>query len=239
MRYRASDQLGIVDRGVAYLTNYGGGVYVDPWMITAQDVVTGDILWTKSTASNVDRILPVLASGDTLYVQHGQAIEAWDRATGDLRWSRTSTNQVTPLAATPGAVYLRWQNGDRHGIVRWGASDGRTNWRIHTPATDTPFVFTPSAVYESGPNFLAAWSASSGSILWKRKGFFWSYLGQPVYAGGVLWAFQQGSLESYDAANGDELLSESIAAPGPITVAGGRVFIGSTDGRVFIYQLPT
>ena len=60
----------------------------------------------------------------------------------------------------------------------------------------------------------------------------WSDLEQPVYAGGVLWA-SHGTLEAYNAGNGRWLLSETTAPPGPITVAQGRVFVGSPDGRVF------
>src|SRR5262245_15069239 len=236
----AADQLGIVDRGVGYFTNYGGGVYQDPWLITAQDLATEKILWQKTSASAGDVTLPVLASGGTLYVEHNQAIGAWDVATGDLRWSRTPVQNVTPLAATAGALYVRWQDGALHGIARWGASDGATDWRIRTPATDTTFAFTPQTLYETGPDFLAARSATNGRILWERSGFFWSDLGQPVYAAGVVWAFQQaGGLEAYNARNGNEVAYVSTAPPGPITVAKGHVFIASPDGRVFIYQLPS
>jgi hypothetical protein len=239
IRYRAVAQPGFVHAGVAYLTNYGDGVYMDPWFVAAQNVATGRVLWKKFSTSYSDTLLPVLAAGHTLYVQHGQAIEAWDTATGDLRWSRTPTDQLTPLAATPDALYLRWQNGTNHGLVRWGASDGVTDWRIKTPATDTAFVFTPSTVYEAGPHFLAGRWTGSGSLLWKQTGAAWTGLGQPVYAGGVLWAFQQGSLNAYEAVGGTPLVSESPPTPGPITVAEGHVFVGSSDGRAFIYALPT
>jgi outer membrane protein assembly factor BamB len=239
VRYYAADQLGLVHRGVAYLTNYGDSAYQDPWRIDAQDVATGDVLWTKSTASFADRMVPELASGDTLYVDHNGAIEAWNAATGHLRWSRTRAANVTPFAATPDALYIRWQNGDRHGITRWGAADGRTDWRIQTPEVSTPFALTPDTIYESGPDFLAARSATDGSLLWKRSGLFWSGLGQIVYAAGVVWARQQyNGLEGYNAANGRELVSDG-APPGPVTVAEGRVFVGSPDGRVFIYQIPS
>src|SRR3954447_3588164 len=236
----AADQLGIVDRGVGYFTNYGGGVYQEPWYVTAQDLATKNILWQKTSSSTTDVTVPVLAAGATLYVQHNQSIEAWDKTTGDVRWSRTPNEHVTPFAATPGAIYVRWQNGDLHGIGRWDASDGSTDWRIRTPAIDTPFALTPRVVYETGPDFLAARSATDGKLLWERSGFSWANLAQPVYAAGVVWAFQQaGGLEAYNARNGNEVAYAPSAPPGPIAVAEGHVFIASPDGRVFIYQLPS
>src|SRR5207244_1833444 len=80
LRYDASGFLGLVDQGTAYLTNRGGVVYGYPWTITASDVATGQTEWQISTASNSDVEYPLLVAGDTLYVKHGDAIEALDTA---------------------------------------------------------------------------------------------------------------------------------------------------------------
>jgi hypothetical protein len=234
----AADQLGIVHRGVAYLTNYGGGVYLEPYSITAMDVATRDVLWNVATASHDESLSPLLAIGDTLYVRHQTATEAWDTATGTVRWSTTPSKRTfTPRAATPDALYLRWQQGDLHGIARWDAADGSHEWHIRTPDTSTPFSFSRRAFYETGPDFLAARSATDGSLLWKRSGYPWNGLGQPVFAAGVVWA-NDGFLEAFNASNGRRLLSDARIPPGTFSVAQGRVFVPTPDGRVFIFQLP-
>src|SRR3954453_414040 len=119
----AADQLGIVDRGGGYFTNYGGGVYQEPWYVTAQDLATKNVLWQKTSSSTIDVTVPVLAAGATLYVQPNHSMGAWDKTTGDVRWSRTPNEHVAPFAAPQHPVPVRWQIGHRHGGRIEGASD--------------------------------------------------------------------------------------------------------------------
>src|SRR5262245_56125254 len=126
-KYLAADYFGIVDRGVGFLTS-GPDFSADGIEVTATDMATGDVMWQLPGLPTGPLGRPVLAAGNTLYIQRGSVIEARDADTGVFRWSRTTTRTVTPLAAVPGALYVRWQDGSQHGVARWSPTNGAADW---------------------------------------------------------------------------------------------------------------
>jgi hypothetical protein len=231
MRYVAADYFGFVSNGVAYLTS-GPADSADGIEVTAMNVATGDVLWQLPGSATGPLGRPLLAAGNTVYVQRGPVIEARDADTGAFRWSRTTTRTVSPLAAVPAALYVRWQDGSRHGIARWRPTTGVADWSM---ATDGSFAFTPKTIYQTrSTGSLVARDSHSGAVVWSRSGSDWSGLGQPVYADHVIWAMSGSVLNAFDASNGDPIFSEDIAASTVFAVAEGHVFVPSPDGRLFI-----
>jgi hypothetical protein len=227
----AKDYFGFTHRGVAYLTS-GPGESADGIEVKAMRVATRKVLWTLPGASTGPLGRPLLAAGNTLYIQRGTTIEARAADTGALLWDRTPTRAVTPLAAIGDALYVRWQDGTKQGIARWRASDAGTDWSV---ATQGSFAFTPHVIYQSGPaDELRARSADTGSVLWDRSGFQFDSIQQPVYADGVIWSMEESNLVAFDASNGDQLGFWYLAPATTLAVAEGHVFVPSPDGRLFI-----
>jgi outer membrane protein assembly factor BamB len=234
-RYHAVGYLGVVDHHTAFLSNNSGQDLIDKNEVTATDVTTGDVVWTKQTPDGEPWGDPVLASQGVLYVTRGDAIEAWDETTGDLLWSRTPARTTVPLAAAWDSLIVRWTDGDRSGIARWDPTDGHTVWQLRGDADDR-IALTPGEIYRTGPDFLESRRVRDGALVWHRTGPAWSGQGQPSFAGGVIWTMANDDLVAFDATDGDQLQAIRLAPAAPIAIALGRVFVPTPDGRVFIVR---
>jgi hypothetical protein len=232
----AKDYFGFTHRGVAYLTS-GPAESADGIEVKAMRVATRKVLWTLPGAPTGPLGRPLLAAGNTLYIQRGTTIEARGADTGALLWDRTPTRSVTPLAAVGDALYVRWDDGTKRGIARWRASDAGTDWSVGTQGS---FAFTPHVIYQSGPaDELRARSTDSGKVLWDRTGFQFDSIQQPVYADGVIWAMEGPDIVAFDASTGDQLGFWYLAPATTFAVAEGHVFVPSPDGRLFILSPKT
>ncbi len=145
-------------------------------------------------------------------------VYAFDRAnlSGGPLWQR----QIAIGGDTP-------ENGD--GSVSSAAFDGM---RLHVAGGNTTIGAT------SYPGSVRALDPATGAILWE-KGVSGMVLAAQAYANGVVVDAAGAALEVRDAANGNLLYSYATGGQifGAPTISNGRIFVGSTDGKIYAFGL--
>ncbi len=201
---------------------------------------------------------PVIA-GNLVLVQNdqhkGSFLAAYDLATGNEVWR--STREDMPSWATPLVV----RSGDRSIVVtnsptRIRAHDLQTGRELWSFADGTQ-VKVPSPVLSGSnviitggyaPSSRPTWSiplAASGTVAAERLA--WTiergspYTSTPLVYDGILYMVTDaGILSAYDPATGARIYQQRLAAGAGISAspvaAGGRIYLASEDGDVFVVR---
>ena len=191
--------------------------------VLAANIETGDTVW-----KTVRKELPSWGTPTVYPAQDGRPAElitnasnfirGYDPDTGVERWRLGGSSKIT--APTP--VFTR-------GVIVVGS--GR--------APEGPlFAIKPGA---AGDITLGPSQTSNGQVLWHktRRG---PYMPTPLIHEGLLYVLaNQGLLDAYDLRSGDEIYRQRIPHEGsgfsasPV-LAGGRLYLSSEDGDVFVIR---
>ena len=191
--------------------------------VLAADIRTGDTVW-----KTVRKELPSWGTPTVYPAQGGRPAElvtnasnyirGYDPDSGAERWRLGGSSKIT--APTP--VFTR------DAII---VASGR--------APERPiFAIRPGA---KGDITLAAGQSSSSQVLWSKTGRG-SYMPTPLIYQGILYVLaNQGLLDAYDLASGEEIYRQRVPHEGsgfsasPVA-AGGRLYLSSEDGDIFIVR---
>jgi outer membrane protein assembly factor BamB len=191
--------------------------------VLAADIDTGATVW-KTVRSE----LPSWGTPTVYPAQDGRPAElvtnasnfirGYDPDTGVERWRLGGSSKIT--APTP--VFTR-------GVIV--VASGR--------APERPvFAIKPGA---AGDITLRAGDSSNAHVLWSKTGRG-SYMPTPLIHDGVLYVLaNQGLLDAYDLRSGEEVYRQRIPHEGsgfsasPV-LAGGRLYLSSEDGDIFVIR---
>lgn len=217
---------------VVYAGTEGGGVFA----LSPSD---GRTLWSMDVGSSVSRS-PSYADAILYIGTNGGTLLAIDVATQSVRWSVTlAPGEVGTPAVSGGRVYVGTGlrgDGPDHPLVALDARDGRVLWTFFAPGGEQVHLgaIAYGRVYAAAENgFLYALDPETGNELWaSRVGGVLATLatvaGDVVYVG-----TKDRSTHAIDAETGRELWFVDVAGePTMAAVLDGRVFVGTTLGRV-------
>lgn len=209
---------------------------------------SGALLWRTDPAARFDRGSGasgggLAAEGDRLFVNsaYGEVV-ALDAASGAVLWRQRldAAAQGAPAVAD-GVVYVSGSDGWAWAI---DAGDGKVIWQVAgTPGSSgylggaAPAVGDRSVIFPSAAGDLTAvlkigggtraWQQSvAGRRLGRAYAFDQAVTGDPVLAGGVVYAgTAAGRVIALKAGSGEVLWTAAEGAMGPIAVAGGSLFL--------------
>ena len=212
-----------------------------PGLIEALNAQTGAVMWRAQTYTTAGT--PVV-SGGTLYAGADDGtVRSFDAATGKAGWSFTRTAGVSAqsgqdayVAEANGVVYATSDGGAAYAL---DAATGKQRWLFTLPVGD--HVYTVPTLANGLVYFAAgglngavyALDAATGKPRWtypQASGFD----GQPVVAGGVVYAGGTATLYALDAQTGAsrwsyDATSNILSAAG---VGSDLIYIGALDGSV-------
>jgi outer membrane protein assembly factor BamB len=189
--------------------------------------------------------------------QKDSFLAAYDLQTGKELW-RTGHDEypswATPVVAKPGGrpeivtnagKYIRGFD-PKTGRELWRLSDAATQVKVPTPVVAGDFVIVTGGYPPGGRPIYAIRPGGSGevgkgSVAWQTdRGS--PYTGTPVLHEGILYACtDNGILSAYDAVSGQRIYQTRVS-PGAAgfsaspVVAGGRLYLASEDGDVYVVQ---
>jgi len=191
--------------------------------VLAADLKTGATVWKTARKELPSWGTPTVyvASGGRaaeLVTNASNYIRGYDPDTGAERWRLGGSSKIT--APTP--VFTRDAI-----IVASGRAPERPIFAIRPGAT--------------GDITLAEGRTSNRQVIWSKSGRG-SYMPTPLIYGGIVYVLaNQGLLDAYDLATGDEIYRQRIAHEGsgfsasPVA-ADGRIYLSSEDGDIFIVR---
>jgi outer membrane protein assembly factor BamB len=227
----------------------------------ALDARTGALLWRvtgagapasllggASPAAEGPLVVLPFASGEVLGVVARSGTQAWGQAvTGGRR--ELVRNRINDVSGDPviagDAVYASNQSGRTIALDRL---TGERRWTMPEGAYGPAWPAGGSLFLLSDVGALVRADAATGRILWsqqlpqyrdaRRREEALTHHG-PVLAGGRLWvASSDRLLRAFDPGTGGVV--GSVALPGPAAappaVAGGAMFVTTTDGRLHAFQ---
>lgn len=215
----------------------GGRVFVGAGKeLYALDARTKETLWKRSGPSFV---MSAASAGDgRVYYADEEAMYALDQQTGKVLWRRPVGFGVffAPVVGES-AVYAK----DGEKMVALDPRTGRTLWeRQFAKRSPIPSGLHDGRLFVTAGAALHALDARSGRVLWSYK--------QPntvsmpaIAAENVLvatGATGQGRLVALDARTGKSVWSASVPTAVNVApvIAGGTVYVRTTDGRVLEYS---
>jgi outer membrane protein assembly factor BamB len=199
--------------------------------------------------------------GDRVVVQNDRHKEsflaAYDLASGKEVW-RTPHDEypswATPLAVRVGSRTVVVTNGGKHirgfdaatGRELWRLSDNNTQVKVPTPVAAGDLVIVTGGYPSGGRPIYAIRPGGSGDL--GKDAIAWQtdrgapYTGTPLVLDGILYVCtDNGILSAYDAATGARIYQQRISpeaagfSASPIS-AGGRIYLASEDGDVFVVR---
>lgn len=214
----------VVDRDVVAV---GGGDAGED-RVSVYRRTDGKLLWSKA---EVELKADVSANG-RLLLNNGKGSVAVDIVTGKELWSTKAA--WTVAAADPSGE--RFIVGDASGrLYALSAKDGNPVWSVGKVAREdgtASIAVDGTRIYATRGSNLMALSLKDGKKIWDQE-FLSNPLGQPIVAGGVVYApIEDGWLVMRDAGTGRDLEDLPMVSNvhGHAVVAGGRLYV--TNGRV-------
>jgi outer membrane protein assembly factor BamB len=190
-----ADAAPAVANGVVYTTMAGQTGFA-PSLLSALDATTGKLLWSVPTSYQCVASSPAVAKGVVYVVgldsSFARMLFAFNATTGAKLWAARSSQNCELVgdsspspAVANGVVYVA---GDAPGLVAFNATTGTKLWSAQDGG-GLPVVAN-GVVYAGGEAF----SAISGTRLWRNGGWSWA-----VVADGVVYATDttSGSLVAY------------------------------------------
>lgn len=235
----------VVADGSVYVSSQDDNVY-------AIDAATGEEQWRFSrqteTTDPSRKCTPAVANGVVLAEGPGGQFYAVDAATGEQRWRRRTVLDATHVQPTvdeaddvvyyEGRYVFAIETAD--GSLRWARDDlGWTN----TVTVGDGKVF----IGQGGPSELRVYAldGQTGETIWSRGGPSYSC----TFVDGVVYTTSAGDTDVSDgppelfaiaADDGTILwrteLEAQVTGFHPPTVAAGRVFVGTEDGNMYVYD---
>lgn len=232
-----------------------GRVYtLDSRARVAATSTSGQSLWARDLTPASDRANDAsgggLAYGDgRVFVTTGFGeIVALDPATGAPVWRQKLDAPATSSPTVAGGLVYVVSRDNRAWAI--DASDGRVRWQL--PGTPSlagmvggagPAVTEQIAIFPFGSGELVAALRQGGVRVWgasvsgKRRGRAYANLtdivADPVVVDGVIYTGNQsGRSVAIEAATGNRIWTVDEGAYGPVTVAGGSVFLISDEARL-------
>ena len=206
-------------------------------------------LWKVYGDSSFIEFPPVLARGHLFFGTNHGLLLAVEAASGRVAWHRQFTGCIAASPAVgSGVVYIGLMNpppcsGSAPSfLAALDARTGRILWRFRAGVIEaSPLLAAGRVYFGSWDGRIYALDARTGRLAWsvstggRVKGGV-ALAGRSVYAGSY-----DGSLYALDASNGrlrwtagGGHLGGLYATP---SVAHGRVFVSSTNGRVYAFSL--
>jgi outer membrane protein assembly factor BamB len=214
---------------------------------------TGKLIW-----SHHELQLPAVAGGAAYATGYGRLVFDIDIAIQRYKWVYKAPVDTNPQNAVTagGAVYVL----DYTHLLAVSAATGRELWDFRVPVTqgrsrETHLAVANGVVYfaagnDSGPSYLYAVRAGTGTQLWRlrfgKSGRDQQYaFGNPELANGVLYITTDNvngkrvKLEALSARSGKLLwsVSHNFQDPDDPAVADGKLYVGLTTG-MDAYSLP-
>jgi outer membrane protein assembly factor BamB len=191
--------------------------------ITALDVLTGKVLWTASSPSNVPLNIQPQVFGDYLIVpEKGSRLAVLDPHTGKLQW-RTSV--INPEFTHPGAieiedisfsqdiVYVARFNWP---LTAYRLTDGQIVWQQDAFGRNNPYIASDQkAVYLGMGSMLKAFESESGILLWQKE--LEAYIGPMLLVDNTLYVLDEmhSSLIAINLSNQEILWNNSYPEAEP------------------------
>lgn len=235
-----------------------GSIYIrsDDGIVHAVNAATGAELWTRATGDEhaaVQHLTSPVVSNGKVYVGSTAGAGALDHffalsaATGNVLWQRTVAGQVEsqPLVAD-GVVYVV----SVHSTYAFDAETGKERWTQTAGGGRSRPALAQGILYVStksqatvGPDFLRAFNAATGELLWSQKVGLLGSSSPLVFDGIVYVGDNGGTFWAFNASSGAVLWTykpTSTAGPGKLkwfgsspTVSGDTVYVGSFDQNVY------
>jgi outer membrane protein assembly factor BamB len=225
------------------------------------DASTGRGHWTY-TIPDYSLGLPVnpIVENGFVYAESQDSIYAIDARTGALRWSHTFPSQISPYPTNKSRPVL-FQNAIYVSVVltevnKLDASTGRI-LQTYRPQLNTNIVsiaIEKNVLYAFGLFDMCALRLTDGKTLWCRQSNQSQVLGVPHIQNGVLYTIASSDvtwpyvnpkstshIEAFEANSGN-LLWQSNTIQGSVTdisIDGGMIYNGSTDGSITAYDMKT
>lgn len=183
-----------------------------------------------------------VANGVLYAIQESGAMFAVQIATATVLWKRyvsSNASVFTSVVISHGAIYITDDSGMLYSL---NAANGKSNWSY--PAGDggmsTPVASGGMVYVTDDSGLLHAITTAAGSQVWTHQTVTGGDIG-PAVSGGTLYVSTGQGLQALDAKTGDTLWSYTPAPPGALVstpaVAGGLVFIGSTNDNLYAIRV--
>ncbi|HEY7126420.1 MAG TPA: PQQ-binding-like beta-propeller repeat protein [Ktedonobacterales bacterium] len=206
------------------------------YFLYALDRATGKQLWSRQSPAYFQS---VTAFGDTVYIVGGTAPQiglfAVNASNGKERWHITSTNDTEffPPVVMNGVVYVPRngyiQDGGGSGVLlALRESDGKELWHS-APSQENVVYSEPTvangAVYVTDQQYVYAFNATNGSLLWQKQIGYMYDPPTPIVRGNLLYVqwFAAGGniaqaaveMSALDVSNRHEVWRYEVTPPNP------------------------
>lgn len=203
----------------------------------ALDPATGATLWAAPVQENHTLTLPVAAGGKLYAIASslGASLTALDQATGAPVFAARTLGPNGGLAADGEQVYVA---DDCDGVRAFDGAAGARRWSAEAGCANV--AEAPYSVVHDGRLYTAdgrIWATATGTELGR-----YSSTQPPAFAGMLgLFLEADGALVARDALTGLERWRQAGDGrlAGPPLIVGGTVYIASTPGALFAFDLQT
>jgi outer membrane protein assembly factor BamB len=211
--------------------------------------MNGNRLWAKNIGvpdNHYGYSASLLTFGDLLFVQFDDRktskVIAFDLLTGLERWNKNRPDKLSwssPIIAyvnnTPQLVLMGSPS-----LTAYNPNNGAQLWRVEGLSGE-PGASACSAdgiVYTSGDHskFVAV-NAADGTVLWEKNDFLTEVSSPVATKDNIYMATTYGLVVSFDTQTGDPRVEHELGTvfySSPM-IADGKVFLFSTNGKVFIF----
>jgi outer membrane protein assembly factor BamB len=219
----------VVANGSVFFVAMGIHVYNHVPHLFADDISSGEMIWSKKMGSSPD--LDVTVDNGIVFANRTDGLVAYNAATGAVRWTRLDLTLRGPIASG-GVLYGATQQG----LMALSEKTGATLWS--KPSLGGVLAAAGGTLYVRGQGGLTAVRAVDGSVLWSNDAKVWRI----AVANGVIYATADHTLSMYRASDGSLIASRTLrCCPyGTLTapvVADGYVYVGIRT-QVIAYGLP-
>ncbi|MFD9067469.1 PQQ-binding-like beta-propeller repeat protein [Kitasatospora purpeofusca] len=215
--------------------------------VRALDAASGQVRWEVAVPDwrDLSAEQGIVVAGDRVLTGYGNALRCHDLATGEVRWSTPANVSPVPLVADD-TVYVPGLTG---GLFAFDALSGERRWAQEAvgPVDFAPTVHrgTLHAVCNdpvTGGSTVHALDAASGRPLWRRAQRH--SLGELAVADGTVCLLSGTALTALDSGTGDTRWTATVPmglgrGMSSAAAAGGAVYVGTNDDRLFAHDLAT
>ena len=221
----------------------GGVVYfgtVENHILYALDATTGAKKWSYQTSGSI--ISSPTVVGGVVYVgSDDNTLYALDAATGAKKWSYWTRGSIESSPAVAGGiVYVGCFDGNVYafdavtGVKKWAYKTGNNVY--NSPAVAGGIVYVGA-----GDGNVYALDAITGVKKWDFRigDLLGPLISSPAIADGVVYVASRANVYALDAATGVKKWLSPIQASTDPVLAGGLVYVGTSDGILYALDATT